>query len=358
MFRYRDRKVADKIIQILKNEKFRYNFMHVCGTHQDTLVRYGLDDMLKTTNIKLLQGPGCPVCVTTNTEIDKAITLAKNNKIVATFGDLLKVPGTLGSLNDAKTTGDVRVVYSIDDAIQIANKTKKSVVFVAVGFETTAPSTASAILNKPPNNFSILSYHRLIPPALKALISLGDVKIDGFIEPGHVSTIIGAKPYEFLSKLYNIPQVITGFEPLDLLIAIYMLIQQIKRKEAKVEIEYTRSVRYEGNLKAISLMNDVFYTVPLQWRGFPVIPMSGLKLKPEFEEWDAEKKYSEDLAMCEMSLTEPKGCICHKILRGISEPQDCSLFGKECSPEMPVGPCMVSAEGACNIIYKYKLLTR
>jgi len=310
--------------------------------------------MLKEVGVEVRPGPGCPVCVTTAKEIEEAILLAKSGKVVATFGDMFRVPGESQSLGDVKAEGfDVRIVYSITDCISIAEKTNKDVVFFSIGFETTTSATASAVLNNPPANFSILSAHRLIPPAMEALINMGELKIDGFINPGHVSTIIGEKAYEFISKRYKVPQVIAGFEPLDVLIGVYMLAMQIIRGEAKVENEYTRVVKPEGNEKAQHVMDEVFEPFDISWRGFPVIPNTGLKLRGEFEDYDARRRYEDELSELREDYKEPAGCRCGEILRGLVYPDECPLFGKVCTPQHPVGPCMVSREGSCNIMLRY-----
>ncbi|MCK4433565.1 MAG: hydrogenase formation protein HypD, partial [Methanomicrobia archaeon] len=279
MFHLKDKDLAKKIVDDVKKKNLTLRFMHVCGTHQDTLVKNGLDILFKECGIEIRQGPGCPVCVTTPKEIEKILLLARKNKIIATFGDMINVPGEKESLRDLKEEGhDIRMVYSIEDAIKIAKENRdKDVVFMAIGFETTAPTTASVIITDPPPNFSILSCHRLIPPALKAIAEMGELKIDGFIEPGHVSTIIGLMPYEFISEKYKIPQVIAGFEPIDLLMGVWMLVRQIEKGEAIVENEYTRIVKKEGNLKALSAINEVFRMEDSTWRGFPVILNSGMK---------------------------------------------------------------------------------
>jgi hydrogenase expression/formation protein HypD len=354
MFTYRNEKLAQEIVTKLKALDLNLRLMHVCGTHQDTLMRYGLNSMLTEVGIEVRAGPGCPVCVTTANEIEEAIALARNGKVVASFGDMFRVPGEEKSLADVKAEGyDVRMVYSITDCLAIAKKTDKDVVFFSIGFETTAPTPASVILNTPPENFSILSAHRLIPPAMDALLQMGELKIDGFIDPGHVSAIIGAGPYEFLSRDHNIPQVIAGFEPLDLLVAVYMLAMQIRKSEAKVENEYARVVKAEGNEKAKRIMATVFEPCDVGWRGFPVIPGSGLTLKNEFERYDARKRYEEELSTLSSDYKEPEGCRCGEILRGVVDPNDCPLFGTACTPQHPVGPCMVSREGSCNILFRY-----
>ena len=360
MFRYRDRPIAEKVISRLKEMKLDIRLMHVCGTHQDTIVRYGLDQIFRECGIDMRQGPGCPVCVTTAREFEEAMTLAKNGKTIASFGDAVRVPGRLRSLLDLRSEGhDVRIVYSIADAVNIAKKTENEVVFLAIGFETTAPSTAVTILSDLPENFSILNCHRYVPPALFKLMEMGEVRLNGLIEPGHVSTIIGVKPYEPLSRKYRIPQVVAGFEPLDMLIAVYMLARQIQNGEAKVENEYTRSVAYEGNVKALKFMDEVFEPFDTDWRGFPIIANSGMKLRKKYESFDARKIYAEELRqVAELEIKGSEKCRCNEILRGLLDSSDCELFGKACTPQHPVGPCMVSVEGLCNIEYRYSSRAR
>ena len=356
MFSLKDKKIADKIISDLKQTPMKLKFMHVCGTHQDTLIKNGLDSLLKKCDIVIGQGPGCPVCVTTPKEIEEMLFLAQKGKIVTSFGDMINVPGEKYSLRSMKEEGcDIRTVYGIEDAVNIAEEyPDKEVVFMAVGFETTAPSTASVILNNPPSNFSILCCHRMIPPALKAIIEMGEIKIDGLIEPGHVSTIIGTEPYEFLSKKYKVPQVVAGFEPIDILMGVWMLVKQIKSGKAYVENEYSRVVNPKGNIKAKKILNEVFESCDIDWRGFPIIKKSGLILKNKFEGYDARKKYEKYLIeIKQKEFHEAEGCMCGELLRGLVEPCDCPLFGQACTPETPIGPCMVSVEGSCNIEYRY-----
>lgn len=356
MFSLKDKKLADKIVSDIKREDVCLKFMHVCGTHQDTLVKHGLDSLLKKCGIEIGQGPGCPVCVTTPREIEEMLFLARAGKIVTSFGDMINVPGEKHSLRSMKEEGrDIRTVYGIEDAVKIAEENpSKEVVFMAVGFETTAPTTASIILNNPPNNFSILSCHRTIPNALKAIIEMGEIKIDGLIEPGHVSTIIGTKPYEFLSKKYKVPQAVVGFEPIDVLMGIWMLVKQIKTGKPFVQNEYTRAVHTQGNIKAKKALDDVFEPCDIDWRGFPVIEKSGLNLKNKYKKYDARKKYEDDLIEIQQKeFHEPDGCMCGELLRGLITPFDCPLFGQSCTPETPIGPCMVSIEGSCNIEYRY-----
>ena len=356
MFSLKDKKLADDIVSRIKELDVNLKFMHVCGTHQDTLVKHGLDALLQKCGIEIGQGPGCPVCVTTQKEIEEMLLIARNGKTIATFGDMMRVPGEKHSLQSMKAEGcDVRTVYGIEDAVSIAEKNKeKDVVFMAVGFETTAPTTASVLLKNPPSNFSVFSCHRVIPPALKAILDMGEIKIDGLIQPGHVSTIIGTKPYEFISKDYKVPQVVAGFEPLDLLMGVWMIVEQIQHGTATVQNEYSRAVHENGNVKAKKAIDEVFECGDKKWRGFPNIPQSSLEIRKKFDDYNARKKYEDELEeLKNKEFKEPKGCKCGELLRGLLSPQDCSLFGTRCKPDSPVGPCMVSIEGSCNIEYRY-----
>ena len=357
MFKFSDKKIARKAIANLESWGLDIKVMHVCGGHQDTLVRSGLDDLMKTTGIDIRQGPGCPVCVTTQKEIEEAMLLGGEGKTFMVFGDMMRVPGKKDTLFDLRSRGaDVRMVYSIDDSVKFArNNPRKEVVFMAIGFETTAPSAAAVMLDEPPKNFSVLNTHRYVPPALKGIIELGEIKLHGFIEPGHVSTVIGTMPYEFISRDYGMPQVVTGFEPLDLLMGIYMVAKQVKEGRAEIENEYTRVVRPEGNPKAIHAMEQVFEPSDIGWRGFGTIPGSGMKLKPEFEGYDARLKYEDLLSVLEgQDFSEPPGCRCGEVLRGLIDSTECNMFGTACTPSNPIGPCMVTAEGSCNIVFKYR----
>lgn len=356
MFRLRDRELSRKIIKKLEQMDLNLTLMHVCGTHQDTLIRFGLDSEFRRVGVEIRQGPGCPVCVTPPGEIEEVLALAREGKTIAAFGDLMKVPGERGCLNDAKAEGaDVRIVFGVDDAVMLARRSKKEVVFAGIGFETTAPTTASALLSDPPENFSVLSFHRTVPPALEAIAGMGEIKLDGMIQPGHVSTIIGTKPYEFLSKKYHIPQVVAGFEPIDLMMGVFMLARQVRDGRAEVENEYSRVVHPEGNPAALEAMNDAFAPSDVIWRGFPVIRRSGLAIKKRLEEHDARRRYEDLLRpVHEKKFEEVKGCRCGEMLRGIATSQECPLFGKRCTPNTPVGPCMVSREGSCYISYRYK----
>ncbi|HOB39108.1 MAG: hydrogenase formation protein HypD [Methanomassiliicoccaceae archaeon] len=354
MFRYRDEKAAQRIIESIRKEDVDLRFMHVCGTHQDTLVRFGLESMLRDVGVEIRQGPGCPVCVTTSAEIADAIALADAGITISVFGDMLKVPTPIGSLGDAKARGaDVRVVYSVEDAVRLA-KEVKNMVFMAIGFETTSPTTAAVMVEDLPENFSVLSCHRLLPPALDAIIKMGDFRIDGLIEPGHVSVMIGEEPYQVFSKRDKVPQVIAGFEPLDLLMAAYLLVRQVKEGRAEVENEYTRLVKKGGNPRAIRLLDEVFMPVDRAWRGFPMIPKGTYELRPKYDDHNARKVHEDILAKRPPVKEEIGACRCGEMLRGIIDPQQCPVFGKACNPAYPMGPCMVSREGGCNIAYRYR----
>lgn len=355
MYRFRDREMGEKIVQKIKDLGLDLTLMHVCGTHQDTLIRHGLQEMLVKVGVDIRQGPGCPVCVTTPMEIEESLLLAKHGKTILVFGDMLKVPGATSSLSQAKTEGcDVRIVYGVDDAVRIAGNLDSPCVFMSIGFETTTPSSAAAIKAKTPDNFHVLTCNRVIPPALKAIAEMGEIRLDGLIEPGHVSTIIGSHPYEFISKEYGISQVIAGFEPLDLLMGVYMLAKQKAEGKSEVQIEYTRAVKPEGNPKAVEVIDAIFEPMDVKWRGFPVIPGSGLELREDYSDKNARLVFEDDIAELKgKEFPEPEGCLCGEVLRGIVSSDECPLFGTACTPESPVGPCMVSAEGSCNIVFKY-----
>ncbi|MDR0900977.1 MAG: hydrogenase formation protein HypD [Methanobrevibacter sp.] len=327
--------------------------MHVCGSHEHTIMENGLRTLLPK-EVEVIAGPGCPVCCVPAREIDEALELLDKGVTIATFGDMLRVPGSNRSLADAKAEGaDVRIVYGIANAVEIANEIDNEVVFIAAGFETTAPTTASEILANPPENFSVLSSHRMIPPALQFLIDSGQTNLDALIEPGHVCTIVGTKPFEKFSTKYNIPQAVAGFNPLDVLMGVYMILRQVKKGEAKIDNEYNRAVKDEGNILAQKAIDEVFDVKSREWRGFPKIPDSILEIKPEFEEFNAREKF--DIVVKDVKEA-PKGCICGPILRGIAKPTDCKLFRKECTPMNPIGACMVSKEGTCNIAHRYSPL--
>ena len=353
-FGYRDPDLASKICRHIKRlaGEEHYLIMHVCGTHEATIVRHGLRALLPR-NVEVRAGPGCPVCVTNPGEIDAVSRLALDHNVcVTTFGDMLRVPGIRASFEKARSSGaDIRVVYSIHDAIEMARKEPdKDFVHFSIGFETTAPTTAVELLGGPPRNFSVFSSHKLIPPAMVCLLRLGEVSIDGFICPGHVSTIIGLDPYKPISDEFKAPQVVAGFEPLDVLIAIAMILRQIRDGRADVENEYSRSVRASGNKKAISIMKRVFDTWPAAGRGFGVIPQSSLRPKDGCSGWDAVVRFGVE---SEITYEMPKNCRCGEVVRGKIYPQECPLFNTECTSSNPVGPCAVSREGSCFIAMRY-----
>lgn len=352
---FRSNKHAQTLLQEIRAISTKnVKFMEVCGTHTVSIFRHGLRELLPPT-IKLLSGPGCPVCVTSNINVDEAIAVAQlPGVILCSFGDMLKVPGSRSSLAEAKAEGgDIRVVYSTMDALEIARQhPDRQVVFFGIGFETTAPTVAASILaaqREGITNYSVLGSHKLIPQAMRALIMDEEIGVNGFICPGHVSSIIGTEPYEFLASEYGVPSVITGFEPVDMLQGIYMLVKQIEAGEAKVEIQYTRGVNTEGNPKAREILFKVFEVDDAAWRGIGVIPGTGLKLKAEYADFDARQK----LEFIVDKVSENPGCICGDILRGVKTPHECKLFNKVCTPERPVGACMVSVEGTCAAYYKY-----
>ena len=354
--KFRDRKLVEKVTQKIEEESkgITVRIMHVCGTHEWTITHFGIRDLLPS-NVEVVAGPGCPVCVTPGSEIDMIAELStKDGVAVTTFGDVIRVPGTRTSLSEAKARGgDVRLVYGIEEAVRIARQErKKEVVHFSIGFETTAPMAAVEILKGPPENFSIFSTHKLIPPAMEFLLKSG-LSLDGFICPGHVSTIIGVKPYRGLAERYRKPMVVAGFEPLDVLLGILSIVRQVKEGGWGVENEYTRAVREEGNVIALKAIGDVFEVADSWWRGIGRIEASGLKLRGHFEEFDASKKFGLEAPPADYM---PEGCGCGEVLKGVIKPEDCPLFGKECTPNHPIGPCMVSLEGACSIIYKYRSL--
>ena len=350
--------IENKLIRHIEEHSAPLRIMHICGTHERTISKYGLRSILPP-EVEVLSGPGCPVCVTPTTDIDFAIAIANSGATVVTFGDMMRVPGTNGSLFDAKSNGaDVRMVYSIDDAIELArNEPQKDVVFFGIGFETTAPANAAAVLRGLPDNdhFSILTSHKLVPPAMEVLIK--DINVDAFIAPGHVSTIIGTEPYKpFAGK--GFPIVIAGFEARDVLLSIAMIQQQVDNGVSKVKNAYPRAVSTEGNITAQNMMQEAFDIVDSKWRGIGVIEGSGLELKTEFEQWDSAVKYYEIYENVKNqnseSYTDLPDCMCAEILTARANPSECPMFGTHCVPNNPVGPCMVSLEGMCYNWYKYK----
>jgi hydrogenase expression/formation protein HypD len=335
------------------------SFMEVCGTHTVAISKSGLRNLLPES-IRLLSGPGCPVCVTAFEDVDRIIMLAAEGRadkryIVTTFGDMMRVPGSYSSLLKEKAKGaDIRIVYSPADALTVARENPgREVVFFAVGFETTSPTSAATILQAEREglgNFSIISNNKLIPPAMELLLEDKSTTIDGFLCPGHVSAIIGTAPYQKIVESYKKGCVVSGFEPLDIILSTYLLLLQKKEEAPRVEIEYSRVVQPKGNPKALAILDRVYEVSNASWRGFGIIPQSGLVLKKEFSRFDAIQKF--DLPTPEVS--EPKGCRCGQILKGLINPTECPLFGKKCTPADPVGACMVSSEGTCAAYYKYE----
>jgi len=351
---FRDAALAKRVVEQIRKVAPSYpvKICHVCGTHEWTISRYGLRALLPKS-VDVIAGPGCPVCIVPAAEIDEAIKLAlEKNVTIATFGDLVRVPASELSLQDARARGgDIRVVYSVIDAVKMAEKEpNRDFAFFAVGFETTAPSTAVEVLKKPPCNLSFLISHRLIPPAMELLLGVGDLHIDGFIAPGHVSTIIGMKPYEVFPQAYRMPTVVAGFEPLDVLFAVSMLLHQMKNGEAKLENEYSRVVTGDGNVKAQKLIAQVFDVVNGNWRGLGKVPASALALKGEYKEYDARSKYNVKVVGARDLLP---GCLCHLVMIGKIKPPECNLYMKQCTPQTPRGACMVSMEGTCRIWAKH-----
>ncbi len=351
---FRDKELVSKLAGHIKNiARGDLTFMEVCGGHTSAIHRFGIKSFLPG-NIKLISGPGCPVCVTATSFINKAVGCSRlKDVIITTFGDLIRVPGTTSSLDNERSNGaDIRIVFSGLEALEIAiANPNKRVVFLGIGFETTAPGTAVTIkeaATKRVENFFLLSAHKIMPPAMEAIIKDG-VNIDGFICPGHVAAITGSGIFDFIPVKYKLGCVITGFEPVDITQAILMLISQVNSHDPKNEIQYRRAVTKDGNLMAKKQMEEVFETCDAFWRGFGIIPGSGLALKNEFAEFDAEKSFTFDVE----SKEDDGPCICGEILRGKKSSPDCPLFGKGCIPDNPIGACMVSNEGACNTWFKY-----
>lgn len=351
---FRDKKIAGQLIDaIYRRSSQPVSLMEVCGGHTMAIQKSGIPSLLPDT-VHLLSGPGCPVCVTSRQFIDHAIELSRlPGVIITTYGDLMRVPGSRTNLNHTKAEGaDIRMVYSTMEALKIAgNNPDRKVIFLAIGFETTTPATAVAIEHahhQKINNFFVLSSHKVMPPAMTALIDDG-VNIDGYIAPGHVSVITGSNIYNSIAARYRKSVVISGFEPVDLLQSIYMLIDQIEKKQPHVAIQYKRVVHPEGNLKARKIVNKIFEPRPDWWRGLGILPDSGMAFARKYEHFDAEKVFTVTLP----KTSEPKGCICGEILKGTKKPFECTLFAKTCTPLSPVGACMVSGEGACAAHYRY-----
>jgi len=363
---FRDKKKVKKVLQNIfqiNNSSKHYRFMEFCGGHTHTIFKYGIPDVIPK-NIEFVHGPGCPVCVLPVNRLDMAINLVKQKDIIlCTYGDMMRVPGSnkYSLFKASSDGGDVRMVYSALECIGIAkNNPEKQVAFFAIGFETTTPPTAVLIqsaFEENIKNLSIFSNHVLTPSAVQYILDaenirkIGTVKIDGFIGPGHVSSIIGTEPYDFFAEEYEKPVVITGFEPLDILSSIYYLIKFTNEKKYQVFNEYKRAVKQGGNEKAKKLVSEIFELRKLfNWRGLGEIPYSGLKIKEKYIDFDAEKRFG----MKNIKTKEPKGCKCGAVLRGVVKPVDCPIFNNGCTPENPIGSCMVSNEGVCAAYYKYR----
>lgn len=336
------------------------SFMEVCGGHTHTIYRHGLENLLPE-QVRLVHGPGCPVCVIPMGRIDDAIWLAEQPGVIfTTFGDMMRVPGTRGSLLDAKARGaDCRFVYSPLDSLKIAQENPdKHVVFFAVGFETTAPSTAVTLLRAQRlglTNYSVFANHVTIGPPMKAILDSDDLRIDGFIGPGHVSTVVGLEPYRFVVEDYRKPIVVAGFEPLDILQSIQMLLQQIVDGRCEIENQYSRVVRADGNPQAMALLQQTMSPRDtFEWRGLGWIPDSALGVHPDFAEFDAEQRFQ----LPGLRVADPKACQCGEVLKGVLKPWECKVFGTACTPETPIGTCMVSPEGACAAYYTFGRMHR
>jgi hydrogenase expression/formation protein HypD len=348
-------KASDEIHRLADAGR-HYRIMEVCGGHTHAIYRFGLKDVLPS-NVELIHGPGCPVCVLPMGRIDDGLAVAKDSNVIfAAFGDMMRVPGTQGSPLEHKAKGaDVRIVYSPADALQIARKNPdRHVMFFAIGFETTAPSTALTLMRAKAEgirNFSVFCNHVTIVPAIRAILDSPDMRLDAFIGPGHVSTVIGCRPYEWIASIEGKPVVTSGFEPLDLLQSIVMLLRQLHAGEARVENQYKRVVPWEGSPAALKAMADVFQLRPyFEWRGLGFISQSALKIREEYAEWDAEQRFP----IPNTRVTDPKAAQCGEVLKGVLKPAQCKLFGKECTPEHPIGALMVSSEGSCAAYYNYE----
>jgi hydrogenase expression/formation protein HypD len=353
---YRERESADRYAGAIARIATRpWTIMEVCGGQTHAIVKFGIDDLL-TKEITLVHGPGCPVCVTPLELIDKAIEIASRPGVIfCSFGDMLRVPGTHMDLLAVKANnGDIRIVYSPLDAVRIARENPdKQVVFFAVGFETTAPANAMAVFQahkQALQNFSLLVSHVLVPPAMEAILSSPNNRVQGFLAAGHVCTVMGYAEYGPIAEKYHVPIVVTGFEPLDILQGVYMCIRQLEEGRAEVENQYTRSVRREGNATAQQLMREVFRIIPRKWRGVGEIPQSGFALSDKYEEFDAERRFG----VADYSAEESSECISGLVLQGVKKPRDCPAFGTRCTPEHPLGATMVSNEGACAAYYRYR----
>jgi hydrogenase expression/formation protein HypD len=337
-----------------------YKFMEVCGGHTHTIYKHGLEDYLPE-NVTLVHGPGCPVCVIPMGRVDDAIAIAETDDVImTTFGDMMRVPGGRGSFFDSKAAGaDIRMVYSPLDSLKIARENPdRRVVFMAIGFETTAPSSAMTVLRAKAEgltNFSIFCNHVTIIPAIKAILDSPDLRLDGFIGPGHVSTVIGCRPYEFIARDHRKPLVCAGFEPLDILQSIYMILQQLAGGRCEVENQYSRVVPWDGNHRALRVINEVMELRPyFEWRGLGFISHSALRVRAAYADFDAETIFD----IPGVRVADPKACQCGEVLKGVIKPWECKVFGTACTPETPIGTCMVSSEGACAAYYNFGRFTR
>ena len=334
--------------------------MEVCGGHTHAIYKHGVEDLLPA-EVELVHGPGCPVCVIPMGRVDDAIAIAERPEVIfTTFGDMVRVPGGNGSLLEAKARGaDVRLVYSPLDALKIAREhPDRDVVFFAIGFETTAPSTALTLLRAREEgirNFFVFCNHVTIIPAIRAILDSPDLRLDGFVGPGHVSTVIGLGPYRFIASDYGKPLVVAGFEPLDVLQAVYLILRQLREGRSEVENQYTRVVRPEGNPRALEAIAETMeLRTTFEWRGLGFISQSALRLREGFADWDAERRY----AVPGVRVADPKACQCGEVLKGVIKPWECKVFGTACTPERPIGTCMVSSEGACAAYYNYGRFSR
>jgi hydrogenase expression/formation protein HypD len=348
-------KTAEEIRRLAEPSR-HYRIMEVCGGHTHAIYRFGLKDILPS-NVELIHGPGCPVCVLPMGRIDDWLALAQEPDVIfAAFGNMMRVPGTQGSPLEHKARGmDVRIVYSPSDALKLAKANPdKHVMFFAIGFETTAPSSALTLMRAKAegvHNFSLFCNHVTIIPAIRAILDSPDMRLDAFVGPGHVSTVIGCRPYEWIPKDEGKPIVVSGFEPLDILQSIVMLLRQLKSGEAKVENQYKRVVPWEGNRAALRAMAEVFQLRPyFEWRGLGFISQSALRIRDSYAEWDSERRFS----IPGVRVTDPKAAQCGEVLKGVLKPAQCKLFGSECTPEHPVGALMVSSEGSCAAYYNYE----
>ena len=360
---FRSGEVAKRLvaeIETLLEPGRQYKLMEVCGGHTHAIYKHGLEDLLPP-EVDLIHGPGCPVCVIPMGRVDDALDIASRPEVVfTTFGDMMRVPGGRGSLLEAKARGaEVRMVYSPLDALKIAReRPDREVVFFAIGFETTAPSTALTLLRAQAEgitNFFVFCNHVTIIPAIRAILDSPDLRLDGFIGPGHVSTVIGTRPYRFIAQDYRRPLVVAGFEPLDILQAVYMILRQLGANRAEVENQYARVVRDEGNSRALeALAQTMELRTTFEWRGLGFISQSALKLRAEFADFDAEVRYR----VPGVRVADPKACQCGEVLKGVIKPWQCKVFGTACTPERPIGTCMVSSEGACAAYYNYGRFAR